>query len=274
MTNRSRFTSIRLTSATAGKLRNLVARMREEDPTVRSADDVVAQLIDMAQLIDRQDLEAGLLDSTLRRWQNRLSDDVSRTLLNAHAEIGKHVVRATTQLRQGLQKQPEKVLGDAADEVVLAADQSLGVPVKDMRGTLPQADVCFYIGDRAEGWYAARKRGVKAAEEFEKETSPDLVVEIEADDADAPGFDARPNIAEITRARAMQGFREMWYVTTRPGEGQADIRIFDLKDPDRRAVRESTVLTGLTATVLPEAFHLAAQGRLEQLQKFLEEVCE
>ena len=229
--------------------------MKEEDPNhIRTTDDVVARLV------DGQDYRAAAgLDSALGRWQTRLGDDVARELLDVHKRIGVHVTEATTELRQRFREQPKISLGYAADEVVLAAGPAQNVPVKDMRGSFcqPQGDACFYVGNRAAGWYEARARRLKVAQEFETETPPDLVVEIEADhDADLPERLVREKV------------REVWRVTL-PGEERAHFRILNLEAPGQPEVKTSGVLPVLTATRLPEAFRLARLGQVAALQELL-----
>ena len=116
------------------------------------------------------------MDLYIARWQRRLSEDVGAAVENAYDQVGEHVMQATTKLRGHFGGQPKEILRNAADEVVIVAGEILGVPVEDMR--CYQADVCFYIGDHAVGRTAARKRGLKVVKEFEKETPPDLVVEV------------------------------------------------------------------------------------------------
>ena len=264
MTGKPEFTSIRLTTETARRLRILVAEMKESDPKkIHTTDDVVARLIDRHGYREEVVLNpAKALDSSIRRWQNTLSDNVATAVLDAHARIGEHVVQATTDMRRRLLEQPKKVLADAADEVVIGTGSTLGVSVKDMRNTPcnPQTDACFYVGDRAERWEAARKDGVRQAREFATKTPPDLVVGIEVDghDADAPA------------RHAMQGVREMWQVTARPDARPVEIRILDLQAPDRPTVDESLLLPGVTSVRLLEAIKLAGEGRLKELKKMVQ----
>ena len=61
----------------------------------------------------------------------------------------------------------------------------------------------------------------------------------------------------------------MWSVTAPPGPRRIEIQILELRAPDQPMVGESIVLTGLTAAVLPEAFHLAETGQKAQLEDVL-----
>ena len=257
-----RFTSIRLTSETANKLRELVAKMRKDDPDhIRTTDDVVARLVD-----GQHYQTSAWLDSAVGRWQTRLGDDVARELHKSYRRIGKHVVSATEELRQRVRERRTISLVYAADEVVLAAGKALDVQVKDMRNSFckPQGNACFYVGPRAEGWQEARKSTRKEADKFAKKKPPDLVVKIETDDDDTDG-PGRDTVAKICKEKKV---REVWQVTQLQGEEQAQFRILNPKDPGQ-PVEESGVLPGLTAAKLPKAFGLARLGQLAELREML-----
>ena len=77
----------------------------------------------------------------------------------------------------------------------------------DPDNTGMEADASFYIGAKAEGWYAARKDGRSAGEAFEAQTPPDLIVEVEWTNFDR----------EKANRWGAIGVRELWR-----GERQGD----------------------------------------------------
>ncbi len=123
-------------------------------------------------------------------------------------------------------------LAEATDEIVKAAGQIIKGRVRGMRGTRwkrpedprntgLEADASFYIGTKAEQWYAAIRQGWDKVEEFETRTPPDLVVEVEIThlDKDKPARYAR------------LGISEMWQVTRRSQQDQyrIEVTILDLQ---------------------------------------------
>ena len=116
---------------------------------------------------------------------------------------------------------------------------------------------------KAEQWIAAYQVGGREiASEFEKKTPPDLIVEVEVTNLDK---DKPVRYAEL-------GVREMWQVEERK-EGEAyrsEIVILDLQARDGpREIVQSKVLPGLTATNLPNAYHLAQSVMLDELRSML-----
>jgi len=135
--------------------------------------------------------------------------------------------------------------------------------LKDPSNTGVEADASFYIGEKAEQWIAAYQVGGREiASEFEKKTPPDLIVEVEVTNLDK---DKPVRYAEL-------GVREMWQVEERK-EGEAyrtEIVILDLQARGGpREIVQSKVLPGLTATNLPNAYHLAQSVMLDELRSML-----
>ena len=106
MAGNPKFTSIRLTAETASKLRILTADLKAAEPeTIKTTDDVVARLI---ARVGYREGAAAAIDAALAGWQGRLSDAVADEVKEAHARIGVHVVRASSELRQLLEKAREE----------------------------------------------------------------------------------------------------------------------------------------------------------------------
>ena len=166
---------------------------------------------------------------------------------------------------------PHEDLGHASDKVVEVAGDVLSILVKAKRGTRwkgpedpkntgLEADAAFYIGDKAEKWFAARRKGLKAVEDFEAITPPDLVIEVEITHLDV----------NKPRSYAKLGIQEMWRIERNTTDELIRIAILDLQaDGGPQDVRESKVLTGLTNSNLPEAYELAEYGQFETLKDIL-----
>ncbi|MCY4306402.1 MAG: Uma2 family endonuclease [Aestuariivita sp.] len=165
-------------------------------------------------------------------------------------------------------------LASASDDIVSLAASLLKVKVNKKRDTRwkapddPQnvgmeADAAFYIGENASAYFTLLKqRGREAAEEFEAQTPPDLVVEVEVTHFD------KNKPEKYTRL----GAREMWRVNARKSDKQPQIEILDLQQPKEPIVIEtSSVLNGLSSSILPQAFWLANTGDYTDLSALLRE---
>ena len=158
---------------------------------------------------------------------------------------------------------PHEDLTGVFDDIVDAAGSHLALAAKKLRslrlrgrgeppGTGMEPDCAFYIGERAEGYYAARKEGDAALAAFVERTAPDLVVEVELTHADAGKAERYGEI----------GVREMWRLHGR--EGVPDLRVEFLTLRPGHAPRPldaSRVLDGLTPGDVCEAVEGVRSGR-------------
>ena len=162
---------------------------------------------------------------------------------------------------------------DAADKVVDRAGRLTGLRIKALRGgrwkrhpedprnTGMEADACFYIGATAEDWAAARKRCTVAVREFEKQTPPDLVVEIEW-----TGHDQ-----DKARRWAELGVRELWRAE-RKGESVA-VQILDLQTYEEPvSAAESLFFAGLDSFGVERLMDLAERTDLDAMEALLAEL--
>ena len=162
----------------------------------------------------------------------------------------------------------------ASEKVVSVAASILKMRVNEKRGTRwrrpndpknsgMEADAAFYIGKSATQWYTLfKERGRKAVHEFEVQTPPDLVVEVEVThfDQDKP--------ERYTKL----GVREMWRIDDRKGNEQPQIEILALQKTDEpKMVDTSSVLIGLPSSILPQAFWFAMAGEDDKLNALLHE---
>ena len=111
-------------------------------------------------------------------------------------------------------------------------------------GTGMEPDCAFYVGERAEGYYAACAEGEAAADAFVERTAPDLVVEVEITSADE---------GKAERYAEM-GVRELWRMHGRKGSAELRGEFLALRTgraPQR--LDASEVLTGLTPDDVCEA---------------------
>jgi len=161
---------------------------------------------------------------------------------------------------------------ESSDLTVKVAGSVLNTEVKAVRGIRwkrpedppnvgLEADASFYIGINAERWLAVyRKGGEKAVLDFEAETPPDLVIEVEVanSDGDKPTRYARP------------GIREMWRIYGKMGSDRFSVEILNLQEGNGpRPVENSLVLGGLDPKILPDAFRLARGNDYRGLQELL-----
>ena len=143
----------------------------------------------------------------------------------------------------------------AFDDIVEAAADELGRVSKGLRsvrlrgsgeppGTGMEPDCTFYIGERAERYRAASRKGEAAAEAFLVDTAPDLVVETEITSADEGKAERYARI----------GGRERWRLHGRRGsrELRADFLALRPDAPPRR-LAVSEVPEGLTPADVCEA---------------------
>ena len=164
----------------------------------------------------------------------------------------------------------------AADKIVMVAGMILNCPTVDRRGTrwkIPggsgkngpdkievEADASFYIGQKAEGFYTARKRGIKAAKTYVGQNPPDLVVE-----AEVTHFDARKP-AHYKKL----GAREMWQLTYDDELDAYEATILDLQaEGGPRPIAQSMILPGLKASRLPKIYEMAETSGLPHLNALL-----
>ena len=157
---------------------------------------------------------------------------------------------------------PHEGLAIGSDRIVEHVGQLIGLKVTGMRGMRwkrpedpknigLEANASYYIGDKAEQWYnTAIKQDEELLNEFEGNTPPDLVVEVEVTHLDG----RKPNrYAEL-------GAREMWQANfhQEKDQNQVLVTILDLQARGGpREVVQSRVLPNLTATSLAEAYWLS-----------------
>ena len=149
------------------------------------------------------------------------------------------------------------------DDIVETAADGLGHISKGLRsvrlrgrreppGTGMEPDCTFYVGARAERYWAAAKEGEASAEAFLVEVAPDLVVETEITSADE---------GKAERYGQM-GVRELWRLYGRKGSpalGAEFVALRRTAPPRRLAVSE--VLEGLTPDDVCEAVEGVRFGR-------------
>ena len=111
-------------------------------------------------------------------------------------------------------------------------------------GTGMEPDCAFYVGDRARGYFKARREGQAAVEAYVERVAPDLVVEVEITHADE---------GKAERYRDI-GVRELWRLHGRKGTTELRAEFLAL-DPERapRMLDGSVVLEGLTPDDVCEA---------------------
>ena len=107
-----------------------------------------------------------------------------------------------------------------------------------------EPDCTFYVGERAEKYWAAADEGEVAADAFLVEVAPDLVVEAEITSADE---------GKAERYGQM-GVRELWRLHGRKGSRELRADFLALRpDAPPRPVAVSEVLEGLTPADVCEA---------------------
>ena len=150
---------------------------------------------------------------------------------------------------------PHEDLTTIFDDIVDAAGSILTEAAKNLRslrlrgpdeapGTGMEPDCAFYVGERARGYYEARREGQGAVEAFVERVAPDLVVEVEITRADEGKAERYGDI----------GVRELWRLHGRKGTTELRVEFFAL-DPGSapRELDASLVLEGLTPDDIYEA---------------------
>ncbi len=119
-------------------------------------------------------------------------------------------------------------------------------------GTGMEPDCTFYVGERAEGYYAALDEGESEADAYVERIAPDLVVEVEITSADA---------GKVERYGEM-GVRELWRLHGRKGtrELRADFLALSPGAAPRK-LDASEVLGGFTPEDMCEAVEGVRFGR-------------
>ena len=158
---------------------------------------------------------------------------------------------------------PHEDLTTIFDDIVDAAGSTLTGAVKKLRslrlrgpgdppGTGMEPDCAFYVGERADAYYAARDGGKAAVEAFVERVAPDLVVEVEithADDGKAERY-------------GEMGVRELWHLHGSKISWELRAEFLALC-PGRapRMLEASQVLEGLTPEDVYEAVEEAQSSR-------------
>ena len=141
------------------------------------------------------------------------------------------------------------------DQIVDIAGSALGGRSKGLRstrlrgpgdpsGTGMEPDCAFYVGERARGYFQARREGQAAAEAYVERVAPDLVVEVEITHADEGKAERYADI----------GVRELWRLHGRKGteDLRAEFLALDSGSAPRK-IDASRVLKGLTPDDVREA---------------------
>ena len=149
----------------------------------------------------------------------------------------------------------ESIVEGSAETLALAASglrQTRLRRSKEPPGTGVEPDVAFYIGERADAWWAARDESKAAAEAFMERTGPDLVVEVEVTHADA---------GKVERYRDL-GVREFWRVRGSRTREEVDVSFFSLAaGSGPKPLEVSTVLPDLTPVDVREAVEAVSRSR-------------
>ncbi len=133
----------------------------------------------------------------------------------------------------------------------------------DPKGTGVEADAAFYVGGNAEAWYAAAKTGKRAVLDFESDTPPDLVVEVEVTHLDQD----KPN------RYAALGVREMWQVTERESDATPIVQILDLQtEKGPEPMEASKLLSVLPRDRLAQALWTARMNPRAETRERLTEM--
>ncbi len=160
---------------------------------------------------------------------------------------------------------------DAADKIVLSCGIILNLPTVGRRGTrweIPggpgkievEADASYYIGQKADGFYTARKQGIKVAANYVARTPPDLMVEVEVTNFDA---------SKPAKYREL-GVNEMWQFTYDEKQDTYEAAILELQASGRpQEINHSLVLPSLGASRLPNIYTMAETSGLQNLNALL-----
>ena len=151
-----------------------------------------------------------------------------------------------------------ELLGHIVDEAgSLLAGVARGIRSTRLRGkgeppgTGMEPDGAFYIGDRAKGYFAARRKGGPQADDYVLRVAPDLVVETEI-----TSFDE----GKIARYADL-GVRELWRLHGRRGTDELRVDFLALRaGRSPRRLVASRVLEGLTPADVCEAVEKVGFG--------------
>ena len=205
---------------------------------------------------DRTTKHIGPLGSTIHVLQ---ADEETVTALAA-VDWSRHFRRVCLDPVRGLvvlmspSRRHENLTGIFDDIVDAAGSAFAGVSNKlrslrlrgrgEPPGTGMEPDCAFYVGERAEGYYAACAEGEAAADAFVEGTAPDLVVEVEITSADE---------GKAERYAAL-GVRELWRLHGRKDSTELRAEFLALRTGGAaRRLDASEVLTGLTPDDVCEA---------------------
>ena len=205
---------------------------------------------------DRTTMQVGPLGSTV----HILYADADTVTALAAVDWSRHFRRVCLDPVRGLvvlmsPSRPHEKLTGIFDDIVDAAGSALAGASDKLRslrlrgrgeppGTGMEPDCAFYVGERAEGYYAACAEGEAAADAFVERIAPDLVVEVEITSADK---------GKAERYADM-GVRELWRMHGRKGSTELQAEFLSLQSgtaPQR--LDASEVLTGLTPDDVCEA---------------------
>ena len=118
--------------------------------------------------------------------------------------------------------------------------------------SIMEPDCAFYVGERANGYYAAREEGDAAVVAFVERTAPDLVVENEISSFDE---------SKIARYGDL-GVRELWRLHARKGSDELRVDFLVLRAGTApRELDASVVLAGLTPDDVCEAVEKVRSSR-------------
>lgn len=150
---------------------------------------------------------------------------------------------------------------EVAGDVIKAVASLLGVPTVSLRSTRwrrradppntgPEADCCFYVGDRAKAYLAAEASGEADAERFVLDHPPDIVVEVGVTHVDAHKL----------RVYQDRGVPEYWEVDRAWMDAAPTVRFISLASPGApRPLDASNLLPGVTPTLFQDALQSAAR---------------
>ncbi len=128
-------------------------------------------------------------------------------------------------VHEGLATAADAIVGIAGerqgDQVVFMRNTRWKSP-DDPKGTGLEADTAFYIGAKVDAWTQAANGSDQDLVDYEKTTSPDLVVEVDMTHLD----EGKP------QRYAALDIREMWRVAKGRGDSALSVDILDLQARD------------------------------------------
>ena len=151
-----------------------------------------------------------------------------------------------------------ELLTKATDRLVSKMTERLGIPCELLGATRwgnavkgsVEADDCYYIGDKAVGYVAARKEGYSAISEFTASNKPDLVVEVTVSHYDAVKVEnyRKLNVPEYCQLKAR---KDKWGHLT-----DSDIEFLNLQAASGpTSIRVSEKLPGMTPAMLADCMN-------------------